>query len=68
MKKILFCAIIKLVISYDVYCPKLECDAEKVKAKGLKDNYCYSMGTTSPQDTILAKECFDLSHAKPTDT
>ena len=48
MKKIIFCALLKLVLSYDVYCPKLECDTEKVKAKGLKPNYCYSMGTTSP--------------------
>jgi hypothetical protein len=41
MKKILLSAILKLVISYDVFCPKLECDPEKAKSKGLKDNYCF---------------------------
>jgi hypothetical protein len=57
-----------LVYSYDVICPKLECDADKFKAKGFKDNYCYVMTTATSNDTIYAKECYDFSHAKPTDT
>ena len=36
MKKIIFCAFLNLVISYDVNCPKLECDPDKFK-KTLKD-------------------------------
>ena len=52
--------------TYNVYCPKLECDPVQIE-KNLVPGECFSMGTEVVQDSIYARDCFDATEQKKKD-